>query len=508
MARMHQLNVLAALDRAKTQRYHLSVAVFAGTGLLAGAYTLFSTAFVTMLIGRVYYADAASPGEAGNLPLDASSALYGGAAFGGMFVGQLAFGWLGDRIGRQRAYGFTLALMGVCSAASGLSFGRTAKAVVATFGFFRFWLGVGFGGAYPLSAAIAAECASKRTRGAFVASIHAMQGVGALLASAVVIALSYAVPEADYMWRAMCMVGALPAALGFYLCKRLPETARYTALAARDPKRAAADVSRVLRASIQEQELDVVSAGGVDHGWGLFSLQFLKTHGLHLLVTSSALFLLDLSYYSQNILQRDLLAVKFGWDSRPPLTTMDAVQEASRLARALALFVLSGPIPGQILSVALIDVLGRRRLQLVGFLVMTLSMLALAALYEQWTSHVAGFMALYSLAFLFANAGPNTTTFVTPIELFPTRLRCTCYGIAAAAGRAGVLLGTFGFFPKKGADSEPAAGIGTRNELFVLAGTNFLGMLMVLFVPETRGASLEVLSKEVIYEVVEIATYN
>jgi PHS family inorganic phosphate transporter-like MFS transporter len=132
-------------------------------------------------------------------------------------------------------------------------------------------------------------------------------------------------------------------------------------------------------------------------------------------------------------------------------------------------------------------------------------MLALAALYEHWTSHVAGFMALYNVAFFFANAGPNTTTFVAPAELFPARLRCTCHGIAAASGRAGAVLGAFGFFPKKGADGEYAAGIGTRNELFVLAGTNFLGMLMTLFVPETRAKSLEVLSKEVIYEAVDDA---
>ena len=80
--------------------------------------------------------------------------------------------------------------------------------------------------------------------------------------------------------------------------------------------------------------------------------------------------------------------------------------------------------------------------------------------------------------------------------------------MAAASGRAGAVLGAFGFSPKKGADGEYAAGIGTRNELFVLAGTNILGMLMTLFVPETRGTSLEVMSKEVIYEAIDDAAGN
>ncbi|RLM75294.1 hypothetical protein C2845_PM15G20330 [Panicum miliaceum] len=470
MARTHPLNVLATLDRARTRRYHLAAAAIAGTGLLAGAYNLFCIIFASRLIGRVYYADeTATPGEPGQLPPDAAAAL-NGVAFCGTFVGELAFSWLGDRIGRRRAYGLALALVAVFSAASGFSFGREAKAVLATLCFFRFWLGVGVGGSHPLSAAIVAEYTNKRTRGAFVAAAHAMQGVGILLGCTVALGVSSVVPEADHVWRAILAAGAVPAALSFYLRTKLPETARYTALVAREPKRAAADMSLVLRTRIQEQELDV-SVGRVDDEWGLFSVQFMKRHGLHLLATSSACFLLNLTYY----------------------TSMGAVQEVARLARAQALIALCGATPGYILSV----VLGRRRLQLAGFAVMTLSMLALAISYDHWTSHAAGFFALYNVTFFFANVGPNTTTFVAPAELFPARLRCTCHGVAMAAGRAGAVLGAFGFLSKGG---DYASGIGTRNELFVLAGTNFLGMLMSLFVPETRGASLEVLSKEVIYE--------
>ncbi|CAO2171042.1 unnamed protein product [Urochloa humidicola] len=500
MARAHQPNVLATLDRASTQCYHLAAAAIAGTGLLAGAYNLFSIIFVARLIGRVYYAaETASPGVPGQLPLDAAYAL-ASAVFCGTFTGQLAFGWLGDRIGRRRAYGLTLALVAVFSVASGLSFGREAWAVLATLCFFRFWVGVGVGGSYPLSAAIIAEYANKRTRGTFIAAAHAMQGVGILLGCTVTLGVSSVVAEADYVWRAILVAGAVPAALGFYLRTKLPETARYTALVARDANRAAADTSLVLRTRIQEQDqLDVSdSVGCVDDEWGLFSVQFMKSHGIHLLATSSTTFLLSATFYSQNILQKDLLG-KFGWVSHSPAASMGAVEEAFRLARAQALIALCSAIPGYILSVAFIDVVGRRRLQLAGFVVMTLAMLALATLYDHWTSHAAGFVALYNVAFFFARVGPSTTSFVAPAELFPARLRCTCHGIAMAAGQAGAILGSFGFLPK-GVDSNNTSGIGSRNELFVLAGTNFLGMLMSLYVPETRGASLEVLSKEVIYE--------
>ena len=49
-------------------------------------------------------------------------------------------------------------------------------------------------------------------------------------------------------------------------------------------------------------------------------------------------------------------------------------------------------------------------------------------------------MALYCLANFFQNFGPNTTTFVVPGEVFPTRYRTTAYGISAACGKLGAVI--------------------------------------------------------------------
>jgi PHS family inorganic phosphate transporter-like MFS transporter len=38
------------------------------------------------------------------------------------------------------------------------------------------------------------------------------------------------------------------------------------------------------------------------------------------------------------------------------------------------------------------------------------------------------------------NTGPNTLTFILPAELFPTRYRCFCHGIAAATGKVGSII--------------------------------------------------------------------
>jgi PHS family inorganic phosphate transporter-like MFS transporter len=38
------------------------------------------------------------------------------------------------------------------------------------------------------------------------------------------------------------------------------------------------------------------------------------------------------------------------------------------------------------------------------------------------------------------NTGPNSTTYIIPAEVFPTRYRCTAHGISAAFGKFGAVL--------------------------------------------------------------------
>ncbi|KAF3499122.1 hypothetical protein F2Q69_00041499 [Brassica cretica] len=70
--------------------------------------------------------------------------------------------------------------------------------------------------------------------------------------------------------------------------------------------------------------------------------------------------------------------------------------------------------------------------------------------YNHWIKpdNRIGFVVMYSLTFFFANFGPNATTFIVPAEIFPARLRSTCHGISAATGKAGAIVGAFGFLPK------------------------------------------------------------
>ena len=259
-------------------------------------------------------------------------------------------------------------------------------------------------------------------------------------------------------------------------------------------------MSKVLQTEIvdEQEKLDeMVTAES--NTFGLFSRQFARRHGLHLVGTATTWFLLDIAFYSQNLFQKDIFTA-INWI--PKANTMSALEEVFRISRAQTLIALCGTVPGYWFTVALIDVVGRFAIQLLGFFMMTVFMLGLAIPYHHWTTkgnHI-GFVVMYAFTFFFANFGPNSTTFIVPAEIFPARLRSTCHGISAAAGKAGAIIGAFGFLyaaqdPKK-PDKGYSPGIGIRNALFVLAGTNFLGMLMSLLVPESKGKSLEEMSGE------------
>ncbi|KAK1677314.1 hypothetical protein QYE76_038162 [Lolium multiflorum] len=166
--------------------------------------------------------------------------------------------------------------------------------------------------------------------------------------------------------------------------------------------------------------------------------------------------------------------------------------QVTRMIRATGLHTavaLGGTLPGYFFAVAFIDRVGRIKIQLLGFTMMTVFTLCLAIPYDQWQEpkNRVGFVIMLGFTFFFANFGPNTTTFILPAEIFPARMRSTCHGISGAVGKVGAILGVLAF---------SFMGTHFKALLFVIVGCNLVGIMFTLLLPETKGKSLEEITGE------------
>lgn len=207
--------------------------------------------------------------------------------------------------------------------------------------------------------------------------------------------------------------------------------------------------------------------------------------------TTTTWFLLDIAFYSQNLTQKDIFPV-MGLTNEPQ--KVSALREMFETSRAMFVIALFGTFPGYWFTVAFIEKIGRYYIQLVGFFMMSIFMFVIGYQYDYLKNkdHKWTFAALYGLTFFFANFGPNSTTFVLPAELFPTRVRSTCHAISAACGKAGAMVGAFGIqnYTQDGNMKK------IKQAMIILAVTNMLGFFFTFLVTETKGRSLEEISGE------------
>ncbi len=136
----------------------------------------------------------------------------------GMTVGSFIWGWIADKSGRRIAFTLTVLMFSIFSGLTAASFSVGVLLVI------RFMTGVGLGGAIPVDAAILAEFAPARIRGFCGASLPIAFPVGTFLASLLGLLI---VP--NYGWRALVLVGVVPALLVAWVRRGVPESPRWLA---------------------------------------------------------------------------------------------------------------------------------------------------------------------------------------------------------------------------------------------------------------------------------------
>lgn len=134
-------------------------------------------------------------------------------------------------------------------------------------------------------------------------------------------------------------------------------------------------------------------------------------------------------------------------------------------------------ILGALAIIFMINRIDRRRAMIWSFAALSLALLVLAILFH-FLFHTAAhwvlviFYALIQFAFAF---GPNTLTFIIAAEIFPTRYRCTGYGISAACGKLGSVFVQLAFLFFDGGGIKDPNSMALSKLIFVFAAFMLLG---------------------------------
>jgi MFS transporter, PHS family, inorganic phosphate transporter len=447
VAEIGSADLVAALDEALLNRSHLRAVLASGVGFFTDAYDLFVIGIASALITKDWHLGS------GQLAILNSTMLAAAC------LGALVFGRYADVVGRKRVYWLVAAIM--IAGALGSALSGSFWVLIG----FRFLLGFGVGGDYPVSAVMVSEYANRKDRGKLVGMVFGTQALGLIVGPLIALALLGSGTSDDVTWRILLALGAVPAAAVIYLRCRMPESPRYQAQVQRRAKQAASQAPGCTGSPVPGD------GPGDPPEIGLRAFLTSRRWLITLAGTAGCWFLLDYAYYGNTISTPQILGL-----IDPHASTM------TKIALQLAIFAVAA-VPGYALAIARLDRIGHRRLQLTGFAVMGLCF-AVIALVPGMTTMVAPFLLVYGVSYFFTEFGPNMTTFVLPSELYPVSMRTTGHGISAGIGKLGAFIGVF-LFPVL------QTSLGLRGTLLLTAGVAVSGFALTLVLPEPAGRSLE-----------------
>jgi len=407
------------LERAPLSRLHKRVWLVAALGIMLDGFDFFVVGVCLPLISRDLSTTALQEG------------LIASAAVVGSVIGALTVGPIADRIGRRLVFRIDLLMFVVFALASAFAWDAWSLIV------FRLLLGVAIGADYPLSACYAAEIAPARSRHRMLVGVVSFQAIGSLVGVGVGLLVLNLSPSVD-AWRWVFGSGVVIAGLVVLARIGVPESPRWLLSQGRREE-AAAVISRFVGHPVHPDQVLPPATVASRRTWRpLFTAEFRR----RTVLTSVPWFLLDIVVYGIGVFTPTIIAALVVTDS----TTYIGGAITSLQGTAFTdLFLVLG-FAGALL---LINRAGFVRLQVTGFVAMGvgLSLLALAAALPGGAEKYFWLAFLgFAVSNLFQNLGPNSTTFLMPAVVYPTRMRATGAGFGAATGKAGAVVVTL-FFP-------------------------------------------------------------
>jgi putative MFS transporter len=441
-----QESFVERLDRVPLNRFHWRLLAVSGIGWMFDAMDVILISFLLVPIGREFALDAAGTG------------LVASAGFVGMFFGAAISGRLADRYGRRLLFSATLVIF---------SIGAVLSAIAPTFETLllaRVVAGLGLGGELPVAATLVSEFSPRAQRGRMIVLLESFWAYGTLVAGVIAITV---LPNCGWRW--VFAVGALPALYAAYLRTALPESPRFLAERGRSAE-ADAIVRRVERASggalLTLARVVAPARAGRSRIADLFRPETRRRTSMLWILWFGIVF----TYYGIFLYVPTLLVAR-------------GLSEV----RSNEFFFLStiAQVPGYFSAAWLVERWGRKP-TLVAYL---LGSAACAFLFGNSGTGTDAF--IYAALLSFFNLGAWAVVYTITPELYPTSIRATGAGLAAAVGRTGGIIGPF---------LTPVL-------IPVIGQTGIFAMFMVVLVltavvvlalaEETKGRSLEEIAPQV-----------
>jgi putative MFS transporter len=389
---------VARLDRVPLNSFHWKLLITSGLGWMFDAMDVLLIGFLVAPITKEF---TLAPAQVG---------LVASAGFVGMFLGAAISGRLADRYGRRVVFQGTLVLFSVGAVLSALA--PTFETLLLA----RIVAGLGLGGELPVVATLVSEFSPRAQRGRMIVLLESFWAYGTLAAGLVAL---FVLPQ--FGWRGAFVVAALPALYVAYLRSALPESPRYLAQRGRTAE-ADAVVRRVERAG----------------GGALLTLGAAVAPARSTRTSIAALW--SPAYVRRTVMLWILwFGITFTYYGIflyvPSLLAARGLSEV----RSNEFFFLStiAQIPGYFSAAWLVERWGRKP-TLVTYLLGTA-----AAAYLFGNSGTGTDAFLYAALLSFFNLGAWAIVYTYSPELYPTAIRATGAGIAAAVGRIGGIIGPF-----------------------------------------------------------------
>lgn len=343
----------------------------------------------------------------------------------GMAVGALGFGMLADRIGRKNVFMMTLVLFSVASGLSAFTMTLTAFLIL------RFFVGAGLGGELPVASTLVSESVEAHERGRVVVLLESFWAAGWLIAALIAY---FVIPT--YGWRIALIITALPAFYAIYLRRRLPDSPKFELDG--KPKQSAVEKVKTL--------------------WS-------KKYARRTLMLWIVWFTVVFSYYGMFLWLPSVMVMK----------GFDLIHSFKYV-----LIMTLAQLPGYFSAAWLIERAGRK------FVLATYLLGTAASALFFGNAETLPLLLTSGALLSFFNLGAWGALYAYSPEQYPTAIRATGSGMAAAVGRIG------GIFGPLLIGTLLAAGYGFSLVFGIFCGAIIIGVIAVVFLgTETKQTELE-----------------